>query len=310
MFIKRLTVVYLLLVLLSCCGEDVGGVSVDLNLLNRSNSTVSEMPDHLDYHKLSGKEVNKRWLHHAKVWKKNCRSQAQQTALTAAQKGSLSKDADGVWVLSLHTSGDIAAEQNPQGEPWVTNSFKHPTVIGRSNIPQKYRWSFSGQSNLFKTGTLNTLRAIAVFYEEIPGSKKVKKLGEGKSFVIKPSAEWSDFAFELTVPENCTRMDLVFSLYGAGEMRVKDVRLQKLETRKEATLLAIPWSFLDNTYCVNSGEAALIKFLPQNEAKVKVKSPRMRITVMPGFEILGGNDRTPMLFCKKTQIIQRLQSFH
>ena len=299
MFIKRLTGVYLLLVLLSCCGGDIGGVSVDLNLLNRSNSTVSEMPDHLDYHKLSGKEVNKRWLHHAKVWKKNCRSQAQQTALTAAQKGSLSKDADGVWVLSLHTSGDIAAEQNPQGEPWVTNSFKHPTVIGRSNIPQKYRWSFSGQSNLFKTGTLNTLRAIAVFYEEIPGSKKVKKLGEGKSFVIKPSAEWSDFAFELTVPENCTRMDLVFSLYGAGEMRVKDVRLQKLETRKEATLLAIPWSFLDNTYCVNSGEAALIKFLPQNEAKVKVKSPRMRITVMPGFEILGGNDRTPMLFCKK-----------
>ena len=70
MFIKRLTAVYLLLVLLSCCGEDVGGVSIDLNLLNRSNSTVSEMPDHLDYHKLSGKEVNKRWLHHAKVWKK------------------------------------------------------------------------------------------------------------------------------------------------------------------------------------------------------------------------------------------------
>ncbi len=291
--------VYLLLVLLNVYGEIIGGVSVDLNLLNHRNTSVAEFPDCLDYQKLSAAEVKKRWLHHPKVWNRNCRSKEQQTALLSAQKCSLKKDDTGVWVLALQTSKDIATNQNHQGEPWVTNSFKHPTVITGSNVPEKYRWSFSVQSNLFATGTLKTLRAIAVFYEKVPHSKKLKKLGAGKSFVIKPSAEWTACAFELAVPEKCNRIDLVFSLYGAGEVRIKDVRLQKLETRKEATLLAVPWSFLDNSYCVNSGEAALIKFLPQNEAKVKVKSPRMRITVMPGFEILGGNDRTPMLFCKK-----------
>ena len=203
MFIKRLTVVYLLLVLLSCYGSGTGGVSVDLNLLNRSNTSAAELPDHLDYHKLSGNEVKKRWLHHRKVWKKNCRSSEQQNALAAAQKCSIRKDSAGVWVLALRTLKDIAARQNQQGEPWVTNSFKHPTVIAKSSVPEKYRWSFSIQSNLFKTGTLNTLRAIAVFYDEIPGSKRVKKLGEGKSFVIKPSAEWTNCTFELAVPENC-----------------------------------------------------------------------------------------------------------
>ena len=86
MFIKRWLVVYLLLVLLNGYGGIVGGVSVDFNLLNRSNTSASELPDCLDYHKLAGSEVKKRWLHHPKVWNRNCRSKEQQTALLSAQQ--------------------------------------------------------------------------------------------------------------------------------------------------------------------------------------------------------------------------------
>jgi len=121
--------------------------------------------------------------------------------------------------------------------------------------------------------------------------------------IFKPSRSWRRGELCFSAPKGTRRLDVRLALAGAGQAWFDDVALHR--TTQQAlgpTVRLMPWDYLDNLYCLPTGQAGVMVFGFRNEASAAIDSPRLLLQLPPDIEILDLDQSAKILSRTPAQV--------
>ena len=107
-------------------------------------------------------------------------------------------------------------------------------------------------------------------------------------FSLRP--QWSDHRFDFKLPAGETGVNLTLSLYGAGEVCLDDVRIFPVAPPPASAPVRVkvmPYSFLDNTFCLGEKLPGVINFtFNAPDKKFKRKNMLLEVRMPAGFRVV------------------------
>ncbi|HUS81013.1 MAG TPA: hypothetical protein VM283_07075, partial [Armatimonadota bacterium] len=107
---------------------------------------------------------------------------------------------------------------------------------------------------------------------------------------IKLSPEWSETTLELLAPRQTARLTVNIYLDNCGQACFDDVKLHRTTMDEGVTVRLVPGYFMDNVFCLSSGDPGIIAFGLRNEREAPVVEPRLMIELPESVEVLGTRD--------------------
>lgn len=273
-----------------------GGVSVDLSVLKGGADAGKEAVNLLKGGDFEGKDVfgapASPWRGASYVWSTGLKDKAHRQRIIAAHQRFIDAKGgiDGSSCAVILTPEKLAAEQNKNGNPWMSSSFSQKIPLPDSAEPAKYALLFQTKGFTGKGAGINGLRVFVHFYDQFaPVGKPLKTTRQVINHAVTLPKEYEVRALTFSAPAHTRRVDISFTLYGQGKVFLDDVRLVKVETKEGINAYVTPWSFLDNTYCIGEKQPGTIVFEMQNERAFRCKKLRLTLNVPAGFKVHSGN---------------------
>lgn len=108
-----------------------------------------------------------------------------------------------------------------------------------------------------------------------------------------PSPVWKEVNHDFIVPAGTKNVELYFRLHGCGRLRLDDVSVKRVASAADSPLLLFPMAWADNTFCLSSGQPAIMAF--KNERYKEAKAPLANVTLPEGFKLLDVNSAVKLL---------------
>jgi hypothetical protein len=135
----------------------------------------------------------------------------------------------------------------------------------------------------------------ATFYDnEDPA--KAKETRVYAQTIFRASDRWRRGELEFVAPGATRCLDVRLALTGVGEVRFDDVALNRAQLQEHGpTVRLMPGAFLDNLYCLSTGDAGVLTFGFRNETGSKIESPQLLLQLPQGVEVLDMALAAPIL---------------
>ena len=120
--------------------------------------------------------------------------------------------------------------------------------------------------------------------------------GVQKFFSLRP--EWNIHNFDFKLPAGEKEVLLTLSLYGAGEACLDDVRIYPVAPPPASAPVRVkvmPYSFLDNTFCLGEKLPGVINFtFNAPDKKFKRKNMLLEVRMPAGFRVVDVRNNCPL----------------
>ena len=107
--------------------------------------------------------------------------------------------------------------------------------------------------------------------------------------------EWQKAEMTMIVPKGVKAMNLELRQNGCGTVQVDDVRLSRAVMDKGVSIRMVPLSFIDNIFCLSSGQPGILKLSMKNESQQKLNNPVAVLELPEGFELLDVKNTLKLL---------------
>ncbi len=285
---------------------DPGGVSVDLSVFKGGTDVGENAVNIVKCGGFEGKNVfngkDAPWRVGGYVWRTGLKDEAHRKRILAGQQRFIDPKGgkNGSACAVILTPEKMAAEQNKDGNPWMSNSFSQTIALPESKVPVKYTLLFKVRGFTGKAPGINSFRVFVHFYDLLPGTRgKLKRTRDLINHAVALPRDYDTRALSFMVPPGTRRLDFSFTLYGQGKVCLDDVQLVKVAAKEGANIYVTPWTFIDNTYCIGEKQPGTIVFEMQNEQNIKYKKLRMTLKIPAGFKLHSGNVNNKLLSQKK-----------
>ena len=152
-----------------------------------------------------------------------------------------------------------------------------------------YKVAFQYRSQKF--GSCRSMQGVLVYYQD--ALVKGKNTRSYQVFRFNDSPQWTDSAFEMTVPAGTRVLSIAFRCDGPGRTLIRNVSLVKAAASKTPLELEVtPMKMLDNTYVLGSGDPGILAMRLRNTLpKGEFKKSRLVLEMeLPDHvEVLGAN---------------------
>ena len=194
---------------------------------------------------------------------------------------------DGKNFLLLQTPDEVSKWYKPF--PQISNRLSQ-TVKIPVKADGNYRLSFKAKGYHLPTAPNRGLFLVQVFPRGIKKSSRTRKnmaYGTQQYFSLRP--QWSSHNFDFKLPANCKEISLTLSLYGVGEVCLDDVRIfpAKPESTAPIRVKVMPYSFLDNLFCLGEKLPGVVNFtFNAPDKKFKRKNMLLELRLPDGFKVV------------------------
>ena len=259
-----------------------GGVSVDLT---KTKAAVQEPL-------LSQNLLTKTFHSGGRVWKRGMKDEEHRKRILTAQIRSFDNG-----IFLLNTPSALAAEQNSEGEPWMSSYFVSNVILRPKGGASKYTLSLKARGKLASSRGINSFRVLINFYNKEKGPAQTTR--KAVMFTIAPSEDWQHHTCSFAVPENTRKLEIYLLLYGQGRGEFKDMDLREIPAGSGVSVSVTPWHFLDRTFCIGEGLPGTIHFVIQNEHKKKFQNLTLKVNIPDGFKLHSGNINAKLISARK-----------
>ena len=158
-----------------------GGVSVDLSVLKGGADVGKEAVNLLKDGDFEGKNAfgtpASPWKGGSYVWSSGLKDKAHRQRIIAGHQRFIDTKGgiNGSRCAVILTPEKLAAEQNKDGNPWMSSSFSQTIPLPDSAVPVKYTLLFRTKGFTGKAAGINSLRVFVHFYNQSSGSWKTLK---------------------------------------------------------------------------------------------------------------------------------------
>ncbi|MFA7232114.1 MAG: hypothetical protein WC071_12660, partial [Victivallaceae bacterium] len=148
---------------------------------------------------------------------------------------------------------------------------------------------FKSRGKLENSPGLNSFRGFVSFFDK-PEQWKAKQLKAmlNVPFTLKP--DWQDNSLSFIAPAGTRSLSISLALYGCGEVYLDDVKLQPVQMEKGMTVKLMPFAFLDNIFCLGTGQPGTLVFAFCNENAMKLEHPMLYLKIPEAFKLVDVRD--------------------
>ncbi len=117
------------------------------------------------------------------------------------------------------------------------------------------------------------------------------------------SPGWRRGELGFVAPKETCTLDVRLALTGVGEVFFDDVSLRQVKLQDAGpTVRLMPASYLDNRYCLSSGDAGTMCFGFRNESSARLDKPQLLLRLPTGIEILDTAPAVPVVEQKEVEV--------
>lgn len=121
--------------------------------------------------------------------------------------------------------------------------------------------------------------------------------------LLAPDAAWRQQQLEFIAPKGTRRLDVRLALRGCGKAWFDDVSLESALVQEHGlSVRLMPGSYLDNLYCLATGDAGVMNFGFRNETGAKVERPVLVVQLPEFVEVLDLDASATIVSRKSAQI--------
>ncbi len=275
---------------------DVGGVSVDLAKC-RMEQTAQQGDNLLKFSDFEDTKVNLQQKPFAN-WGSNIHAHMATSdnldidkKLDACSFRKICTDnpASGARCASLITPLDVNQYRDVNGTPMISNRITQNTVLTETAGPVKYQLTFKLRGKLENTPGLNSFRVFVSFFDK-PEQWNAKQLKDALNIEFPLKTDWQDNNLNFVAPEGTRSLSISLALYGCGEVYLDDVELRQVQMEKGMTVKLMPFAFLDNIFCLGTGQPGTLVFAFRNENAMKLEHPSLYLKIPEAFRLLDIRD--------------------
>lgn len=114
--------------------------------------------------------------------------------------------------------------------------------------------------------------------------------------IVKATDKWRLAELEAVAPPATRRLDVRLALTGPGEVFYDDVSLRLSAAQEQGpTVRLMPGAYVDNLYCLSSGDAETLCFGFRNESSLVLDRPQLLLRLPAGVEVLDTAPETQIL---------------
>lgn len=201
---------------------------------------------------------------------------------------------DGKTAILLTTPED-AFKMRGGKKPLMSNYFTCQVTLPEQTENTKYQLSFDYKGSFLPVADDNILNVTVGFMDQ---NKKELKSPELHSLAESPA--WSQRSIKFIAPKDTKFLSFYFRLYGCGDLVFRDIKLNQAVADAGVIPRLLPFSFLDNTFCLAAGKQGILSFSCKNEKELKINNPFLFLELPDGVTPL--DLRTPIKIQEKTDI--------
>ena len=204
--------------------------------------------------------------------------------------------ADGKAFLLLKTPDEVKDWLKPF--PQISNRLGQlvPVTVKEEGY---YRLTFKAKGRHTPTAPNRGLFLVQVFpqnHKSKGRSRKNLAYGVQTFFSLRP--QWTTHRFDFKLPAGEKAVNLTLSLYGAGEVCLDDVRLypvQKSSADAPIQVKVMPYSLMDNTFCLGEKLPGVINFtFNAPDKKFKRKNMLLEVRLPENFKVVDVRNYCPL----------------
>ncbi|OGV48799.1 MAG: hypothetical protein A2017_21480 [Lentisphaerae bacterium GWF2_44_16] len=193
----------------------------------------------------------------------------------------------------------IRGDKNPLMSNYYSTTVKLPQLQEST----KYLLSFKYKGKLSSdVPGLNSITMAVTCYD---GAEKANQRKETRKMLLQhfPVTEtWKEGEINFLVPKETGYITLYARLYGCGEAAFDDIQLHKVNIENGVTVRMIPFSFLDNLFCLSSSNPGILTLSCRNEKGEKINKPFIYLELPEKVELV--QPRTPLELKEKKEITE------
>lgn len=286
---------------------DIGGVSIDLSERSpeKTEITGEDLIDNGSFEEIEDKTGKpKGWTDEFHVHthdKEQGKSLTPKLAPIMERTLSCDNPPDGKnCVLITSPLKAYEAIQDEKQIPLISNYYATTVELSDTSIPRKFLLSFKYRGKSF----LDANDRIMVLVEFRDGAEKTAQRKTTRDMIMEGlpfSATWKERQLEFVAPQGTKYLTVYLRLYNYGEAAFDEVKLHELNVSKGVTIRLLPFSFLDNLFCISSGNPGILTLSCQNEADVKINKPFVYLELPEKIELL--QPRLPLKLQEKGEVV-------
>ena len=273
---------------------DAGGVSVDLSKCQAEQAApqgenLLKFSDFEDIKTDLQQKPFDNWGSSFYVHQKDGEELKPRMMPLTFRKISTDNPASGTRCAALITPLEVNQYRDAKGNPMISNRITQNIVLPENAGPVKYQLTFKLRGKLENTPGLNSFRGFVSFFDN-PEQWKAKQLKEmlNVPFTVKP--DWQDNSMSFVAPAGTRSLSISLALYGCGEAYLDDVKLQAVQMEKGMTVKLMPFAFLDNIFCMGTGQPGTLVFAFGNENAMKLENPALYLKIPEAFKLVDVRD--------------------
>ena len=121
--------------------------------------------------------------------------------------------------------------------------------------------------------------------------------------IFQPSAAWRRDELQFSAPRTTRHLDIRIALTGVGEVWFDDVSLRRtLRQENGPSVRLMPGAFLDNRYCLATGDPGSMLFGFRNESGRPIGHPYLVLQLPQGVEVLAQSPQASVVERKNVQV--------
>ena len=269
---------------------DAGGVSVDLakcqvEQVAPQGENMLKFSDFED----AGTDLQKKpfanWGSSFYVHQKDSEEIKSKIMPLTARKISTDNPASGARCAALITPLSVNQYRDAKGTTMISNRITQNIVLPETAGQTKYLLTFKLRGRLENTPGLNSFRGFVSFFDN-PEQWKAKQLKEMLNVGFTVKSDWQDNSLSFIAPAGTRSLNISLALYGCGEVYLDDVKLQPVQMEKGMTVKLMPFAFLDNIFCLGTGQPGTLVFAFGNENATKVEHPVLYLKIPEAFKLV------------------------
>ncbi len=164
--------------------------------------------------------------------------------------------------------------------------FHQPVVVAPLAAPTKYVLAYHhrGQS---LTDIPNSRAYVRVTFYDHENPAQAKETRVYAQTIFLPSDHWRSGELEFSAPPSTRCLDVRLALTGCGEVWFDEVSLRPALIQEHGpTVRLMPGSYLDNLYCLSTGDAGVMVFGFRNETGAKIEHPQLLLQLPEDVDLL------------------------
>ena len=269
---------------------DAGGVSVDLSKCQTEQAApqgenLLKFSDFEDAKTDLQQKPQDNWGSSFYVHQKGGEELKPKMMPLTFRKISTENPASGSRCAALITPLDVNQYRDAKGNPMISNRITQNIVLPENAGPVKYQLTFKLRGKLENTPGLNSLRGFVSFFDN-PEQWKAKQLKEMLNVPFTVKLDWQDNSMSFVAPAGTRSLSISLALYGCGEAYLDNVELRTVQMDKGMTVKLMPFAFLDNIFCLGTGQPGTLVFAFGNENAMKLENPVLYLKIPEAFKLV------------------------